>query len=326
MLNRIKKWKTFYHPDRFQGWGKNRSYFEGWYFKIVNANGSAKFAIIPGVAMDSAGNKQAFIQILDGTLKTSEYIKFPFEDFHPGLNKMEFNIQNNQFGQSGIKLDLPSLKGEIYFDEQVKWPVSIRSPGIMGPFAYAPFMECYHGIVSMNHALSGQLGYHNQLFDFNGGKGYIEKDWGRSFPSAYVWTQSNHFLEDRVSFKASVAKIPWLRSSFTGFIAGLWLKNTLIRFTTYNRCSLSVCAIHDKSVDLQFNHPNYKLFVQAEREESTTLSSPIFGAMTGKIEESMHAKIHLRLMNKKNNQIIFEGEGIHAGLEVAGKINEIIIQ
>ena len=68
MLNKLH---AFFNPEQFQGWGKKRQYFEGWYFKIVNADESKALAIIPGIAMDAQGNRQAFIQVLDGKKKTA---------------------------------------------------------------------------------------------------------------------------------------------------------------------------------------------------------------------------------------------------------------
>ena len=52
----------------------------------------------------------------------------------------------------------------------------------MGPFSYLSFMECYHGILSMKHSLEGTLSWNGQLIDFTNGIGYLEKDWGSSFP------------------------------------------------------------------------------------------------------------------------------------------------
>ena len=43
-------------------------------------------------------------------------------------------------------------------------------------------MECYHGIVSMDHTVNGLIEINNEKIDFSEGRGYIEKDWGRSFP------------------------------------------------------------------------------------------------------------------------------------------------
>ena len=47
----------------------------------------------------------------------------------------------------------------------------------MGYFAYIPKMECYHGIVSMNHMVNGVIRINDVDIDFNNGKGYVEKDW-----------------------------------------------------------------------------------------------------------------------------------------------------
>ena len=73
----LKKLNSFFNPEQFQGWGKKKKYFEGWYFKVVNADESKAFAFIPGIAMDEAGKQQAFIQVLDGKKKTAVYHNFP---------------------------------------------------------------------------------------------------------------------------------------------------------------------------------------------------------------------------------------------------------
>ena len=66
MSSFFPNFRTLFNPDQFQGVGKSKRYFEGWYFKVVNADQTAAFAIIPGIAMDEEGHRQAFIQVLDG--------------------------------------------------------------------------------------------------------------------------------------------------------------------------------------------------------------------------------------------------------------------
>ena len=46
----IQKIHSIFHPEQFQGWNRNRNYFEGWYFKIVNEDETKAFAIIPGTS------------------------------------------------------------------------------------------------------------------------------------------------------------------------------------------------------------------------------------------------------------------------------------
>jgi tocopherol cyclase len=186
-------------------------------------------------------------------------------------------------------------------------------------------MECYHGIISMDHTITGQLVVNDEVIDFANGRGYTEKDWGRSFPSAYIWMQSNHFSEPGISIKVSVAKIPWLGSSFVGFIAGLRLNGQLVRFTTYNRSVLLNTQIDSDTVKIVMESKKYHLEIFARRDSATALVSPIRGLMEGRIEESMSSIIEVNLSDIKTGQTVFQGTGRNAALEVAGKIEEILI-
>jgi hypothetical protein len=320
----VKRLKAFFNPEQFQGWGKTSNYFEGWYFKVLNADASCAFAVIPGIAMDKSGTKQAFIQLLDGRAKTAQYHKFNVDLFKPIAGKFILSIDENIFSENFIRLNLPGLKGELFFNGNVSWPKSFFSPGIMGPFSFVPFMECYHGIVSMDHSVQGQLSFNDTLIDFNGGRGYIEKDWGRSFPSAYVWMQTNHFSSQGISLKASVAKIPWLGSSFVGFISGLWLHDRLIQFNTYNGTSLRKVGINEKTVEIVMKNKNHELSILAHRDHATSLASPINGLMDGRIEESMSSIVEVQLIEARTGKLIFSDKGNHAGLEVAGNISSIL--
>lgn len=321
----IRKLQSFFSPEQFQGWNKKKRYFEGWYYKIVDPGEQYAFAIIPGISLDDKGKKHAFIQALDGKKLHSEYHRFKFSDFRPEPGRLEIRIGNNVFTEQGMELNLPGMQGSLRFTNNVPWPKPFYSPGIMGPYAFAPFMECYHGIVSMDHMIDGSLTIESQKISFKHGRGYIEKDWGRSFPSAYFWMQSNHFSTPGISVKASVAKIPWLGSSFTGFICGVWLQNRLIRFTTYNRTELLRSFADKEKVELVMQNKKYKISITASRDHATALASPILGHMEGRIEESMRAALNVQLTDIKTKEVIFEDTGKNAGLEVAGAIEEIFV-
>ncbi len=321
----IKKLNAFFNPEQFQGWGKKKKYFEGWYFKLISADEKNAYAFIPGIAMDENGNCHAFIQVLDGKKRTSVYHRFPFGDFISKPNRFSITIGNNHFSAEQIHIDLPGIKGTLDFSGNVSWPKPWYSPGIMGPFAFVPFMECYHGIVSMDHTINGTLMIDDNTIDFTSGRGYIEKDWGRSFPSAYFWMQSNHFSKEGISLKCSVAKIPWIKSSFVGFIAGVWLQDRLIRFTTYNQSKLRKSFANEKEVEVVLENKNHLLEILALREGAAELASPINGFMNGRIEESMTSSITVMLTDKKNNIVLLSDTGKNAGLEVAGNIKEILV-
>lgn len=315
MLNTIH---ALWHPEYYHGWKKTKRFFEGWYYKVISENQKHAFAIIPGISMDKNGLKQAFIQVLDGRSLKATYHKFDVKEFQPTQKKHELKIQNNFFSENKLILDLPHIKGELLFENLTPWSNSFFSPGIMGPFSFIPFMDCYHAILSMNHNIKGQLSLNGENLFFDKGKGYMEKDWGHSFPEGYIWMQSNHFSQKGTSIKASIAKIPLLKSSFIGHIAGILFNGQLIEFTTYNRTKLTTCKVSQKNVQVEMENPMYVLKINAQRERTTSLAAPILGLMSGRIEESLNAKIHIILLDKKTNQTLIDDTGTSAGIEVAG--------
>lgn len=323
----LKRLRSTWHPDEYHGWGRTHRYFEGWYYKIVSADESMAMAFIPGIAMSENGERHAFVQVMDGTNCRADYHRFEAEEFRPAEGKFALEVGNNFFSASKMQLDLPELSGEIHFQNTVLWPKMLGGPGIMGWYSFVPFMECNHGVVSMHHRLEGPLRIKDttsgteRTVDFSGGKGYIEKDWGRSFPRAYVWMQTNHFANDQASLMASVAHIPWLHSHFVGFISGLWLEGRLFKFATYTGAK-KYLEIGADTVTLIFKNPHTELRILAHHAPGTALVLPISGEMTGKINESLQATIEVELL--ENGQRIFQDVGRHAGLEVAGEVREVL--
>lgn len=313
----LQRLRSVWYPDQYHGWGLHKRFFEGWYYKFVSADERHALAVIPGISLPEQGPPQAFIQVMDGKACTSVFHRFDVSAFSASDQTFEVTIGENYFSAERMRLNLPGLSGEIVFRDTQTWPKMLGAPGIMGWYSFVPFMECNHGVVSLNHQLAGNLVRQNESLDFNGGKGYIEKDWGRSFPRAYVWTQCNHFdTHDRASLLASVAHIPWLNSFFIGFISGFWLDGRLFKFATYTGAR-KYLKINDKQLEMSFKSPSLELRILAVQAPGTPLKSPISGEMTGKIQESLQARLEVELLQKGTR--IFEGNGRNAGLEVVGE-------
>ena len=321
LINRLR---ALFNPPLYHGWGRSRKFFEGWYYKIVSKDQKNAFAFIPGIAMDENGKKQAFIQVLDGKNLSAKYHKFNFAEFIPNSKIHHVIISKNFFKSDYISLKLPEIEGELFFKNLTPWSNSIFSPGIMGPFSFVPFMECYHGILSMNHTIKGKLKIKSKTVDFTDGKGYIEKDWGHSFPEGYIWMQCNNFKKKNFSVKASVAKIPWLKSSFIGFIAGVFIDDKLIEFTTYNYSKLLACNVTDSLVKIRFENPQFILELKLTRKKPTKLVAPISGFMDSRVEECMDGKMEVLLKEKQTNKIVFNDTGYSAALEVAGSFEQLM--
>jgi hypothetical protein len=322
--------RTIWRPAVFQGTAKKGTYFEGWFYKIVDATGQNTFAFIPGIFRgENPKESHAFIMTLDAHTHLSTYHPFPVDEFHASTKELDIRIGENRFQSTQFELNLHSekrsVKGRINLGSLSPWPVRFLSPGVMGWYAFVPFMQCYHGVLSFDHKISGELTINGKRINFDGGRGYIEKDWGQSFPSAYVWMQSNHFSTPGVSLMASVANIPWLRSAFRGFIVGLWMNGRLLRFTTYTGARLQKCCIDEQRVQIIISDKKYRLEIETIRTQGAILFAPYDLSMTPKVSETLGSTIRLKLYKKSSSdELIFDETGRHAGLDVNGNLAEII--
>jgi hypothetical protein len=304
--------------------------FEGWYFKLVDASEKNALAVIPGVSFgEDEFESHAFVQVLDARGSGSHYASYPIDAFESAKDQFQIRIGPNEFSLNDIKLDITEAEheicGNITLGEMIPWPVTRRSPGAMGPFRFVPGMQCLHGVLGFDHEVGGSIRIDNRTVDLSGGRGYVEKDWGKEFPSAWIWMQSNHFEKTGVSFTASIANIPWMGRSFAGFIIGLLYDGEVHRFATYTRADLSQPEVSESKVAFSVKDSRYLLDVQAERAEGALLRSPVEGLMTGRIVESLDSSIHLRFYDteKSDTKPVFEGTGRNAGLEVVGDLAEI---
>ncbi|MFA0832609.1 MAG: tocopherol cyclase family protein [Methanobacterium formicicum] len=218
------------------------------------------------------------------------------------------------------------ITAKMKFKNIVPWPVKKLSPGVMGIYAFIPFMECYHGVLSFNHTIKGYVTINNEKKDFTGGKGYIEKDWGSFMPSSWIWMQTNHFDEDGLSLFGSIAKIPWLGNYFTGYLFGLFHNNKLYQFTTYNGAKIEKLQVTDDKIEIRIVKEPLELEIDASRDEGVDLPAPKLGEMTAKVNESLRSRINIKLFRKNNNDklLILSGTGRNAGLEFVGDINELL--
>ncbi len=311
-----------YNPQFFQGSLNKNRYFEGWYFKHVSKNREHVLSFIPGVALTKT-DKHAFIQVIDGISGKTWNIKYPLSEFSFSKNEFKVKVGNSEFSENGIRINIDTdtlkIDGGISFSNLVKYPASLLSPGIMGWYSFVPFMECKHGIGSVLHSLDGSLAINNSEINFTAGTGYIEKDWGTSFPESWIWLHCNTFNHPGISFTFSVAKIPWLGNFFIGHICFLYIEGKFYRFATYNGSKITKLTFHAPILEIELKNKTHTLRVKAVQNRSGELKAPVVGEMNRIIKESVDSTIEIELFDKES-KIIFADKGMHAGLEIIEKI------
>ncbi len=316
------------HPEGYHGHGRRPPFFEGWYSKLVSRDETARIAVIPGIFLsDDPSRHHAFVQVLNGSTGAASYHPYPVTAFDAARDRFEVTVGPNRFGADGFHLDIDDggrrITGEVAFGALDPWPVRPWSPGVMGPYALAPRLECNHGVLSFDHELDGHLDVDGQRLTFTGGRGYLEKDWGAAFPAGYVWMQSNHFATPGSSFMASIAIVPFMRGVFPGFFAGLRHEGRLHRFATYTGARTETLRIADDRIDWTLVDRHTRLEIRAHRASAGLLHGPTRERMERRVGETMQAELEVRLVDRRTRTVL-EGAGANAGLEVHGDLDRLL--
>lgn len=291
----------------FHGDGKTISYFEGWYFKHQRKKKTICF--IPGVQMDEEGRASAFIQVINNN--ESYYIKYPYYSFESHPKKLRIKIGDNLFTNKGVKLNIhcPDLevKGKIKYG-----PLTPIKYCIMGPLRVLSFIKCNHNVFSMSHRLEGKLNINGKETCLDGGKGYIETDYGNSFPSTYFWTQCNDFKTEECSIVCAVADLKILCFSMRGNFAIIHYQGKEYRLATY----LGAKVVLLRKNKIYITQGKYTLFIQTYDRQPRELKAPQNGTMDRSIYEdiSCYARYRFYISGKK----LFDLRSSRASVEYVG--------
>ena len=266
----------------FHGEKQEHSFFEGWYLK--HQNKGETIALIPAFHVNADGAPSASIQIITDT--GAVYIPFSAEEFEASATEFNVKIGDNLFTTKGI--DISIKHKEITVVGKLEYaPFTPLNYDIMGPFKVCKHMQCNHGVLSLAHRLNGSLTVNGQVIDFHGGVGYIEKDWGTSFPKKYLWTQCGWFDGSDNCIMASVAHIPFLKTSFEGCICAILYHGKQYRLATYKGVK-----VRERSEDITvLTQGQYRLEIRPLKSNPHKLRAPSLGDMSRTIHESAACEV-----------------------------------
>ncbi len=305
------------HPFQLQGSLTRSNYFEGWYYKQVHLEKDKTISFIFGFST-GCKNPHSFIQVIQSNPLTVHYFSFPLNAFK--IDGASFTLDENRFSQDEIELHLTqadlTIDGHLILSDHSILDHSFFMPNIMGPFAYLPFLECNHGVVSMHHHVDGTLMINHEPYHFKQAIGYIEKDWGASFPKRYIWIQGNHFKDSKVRFMASIADIPFLGFAFEGIICQLDLGQRRLRFATYNASTFHHLTKTDDGFEFELKKGSLTLHVTTHIFSTGDLKSPHLGNMIQTIKEGLGGTVDLILNEKGHEPLRLSSE--HCGIEIEG--------
>ena len=280
-------------------------YFKGWYFKHQGPQGHA-LALIPAFHIDREGHRTASLQII--SRDRSWWLEHPADQLQVSRRPFGIQIGRSSFSSQGIGLHIHqdglSLCGTLRYG-----PFAALRSDIMGPFRFFAGMQCSHGVISMGHSLKGALELNGEVLDLSDGIGYIETDRGRSFPSAYLWTQCVWNGPERGSLMLAIATIPLPVGGFTGCICSVLYRGREYRLATYRGARIETWS----SSGAVIRQGKYRLEAQLLSEQGQALRAPVEGRMERTIHESLCAEVRYRLWHGKD--LLFQRTDPNASFE-----------
>lgn len=294
--------RKYYHGAEQHG-----PYFEGWYLKFQTEDGKA-LALIPALHIDGTGRRSASLQVI--TRNETWWLEYPETEFRACEKQFHICIGQNAFYREGVRLNVERDGLSLYGTLHCGSYAPLKSD-IMGPFRFLSKMECSHGVISMGHPVVGALVLNCETINFSGGIGYAETDRGRSFPSAYLWTQCAWQDAQRSSLMLSIATIPLAARSFTGCICAVLHNGREYRLATY----LGARAESWSSSGAAVRQGKYRLTVEVLKKHACPLRAPLAGAMGRTIHESLCSKVRYRFW--AGEKLLFEHTDLCASFEYA---------
>ncbi len=334
-------WQNSRFPDRYHGRGVMRRFFEGWYFKMTTRDGSRSVALIPGVFWGAdASEHHSFLQVLDGKHVTYDYIVDRASAFSFQTKPFLIRVGENQFSFAMVEPRVSrksspkspqgqrpatDLTGLVEFSNVVRWRDRWYSPGSMGFYNYIPHMQCYSQVCVVDATLRGGLNLNGETIDFTGGRGYVEKNWGRAFPYSWVWVQCSTFDDPSVTVNCSIGHVPMGPGSFRGHLTGVTFDNRFFAFTTMNRSALTIRNL-GRDLELEFANAGHRLVLRTRSEPDSFIlcRGPRDGEMVPMVWESLQGQVELELYDQTDNSLLVKSHGRAAGLEYGGEQMAII--
>lgn len=276
---------------RFRGNKNWNNYFEGWYFKAVDATNDLIVILIPGIS--SFSEKMGFLQYIIHYKQNTYngFLDYAIDEFKID-EPFRLTFPHGCISKEEIDLAFDEFRIRLHLSDFTPLKNTLLSPSIMGFFEYLK-MPCYHDIVSLTHKINGEVQIKDEQILFDG-KGYIEGDRGSNFPEFYIWAQCNHFSSPDTSLFMSVADISTPLFQFLGHIAIFYHEKKEYRFASYLGSKVSVTISPDKKhAFVQFKNKKHQLKIEIELKEGNSLIAPMNNHMDFKIKEQVKSKVKI---------------------------------
>ncbi|MGM0478329.1 MAG: tocopherol cyclase family protein [Bacteroidota bacterium] len=273
------------HRKRWVAKSSKSEAFEGYYFKISDREGQVVIFIV-GICRRN-DEAFAFLQVAHHRSSKPQLYKYPLSSLLASKTDVSFQLGNNHFSAEGIYIREKDCSVRLTFDTVSAWKRTSLHPSIMGPLAYVPGVECKHDIIASHLHATGECRIAHQKIHFHRGDGYIDKNWGTSFPSSYYWGHAHAFSASNLSIQFAKGKPKWGVIQPEVHVGFIRLENSITTFSSHNGGKLELFNEKENQTKIILKNRKWKVELVISNAASTSLYAPHKGQLSQSISESI---------------------------------------
>ena len=287
MLKRLK-------PTQLQGNLDKVNYFEGWFQKIYSQELKVTFIIIYGFATENTDDEIGFIQI---HIPEQPIIHLKFNKADVYLDKFKHHIQ---FGSQLISNEKIYIKTEcLQIDLSITTDAANKVKfHTMGNYYLIPGIPCYHCVMIKNSSVKGVIIYNEKVYPLSSAFGYLEKNWGHSFPKKYLWLHAKDPTNPSNQLLFSQADILWSNRLYKKHFGFLEVNGMSTDFRKIKRNKI---IVHLSSTGICITLDDFIIEVEIPSKFKTPIlfESPSKGMMNDRISHFSDVRCSLKSKNNK---------------------------
>lgn len=282
-------WK--YKPSDLRGhFGRSR-YFEGWFQKVYSREYGVSFILIYGYATRNTEERFGFIQIVS---PDSEALMLCFPEAELSCDRARHIMWMGSNTLSTDRIEVHSEDILIRMNLTGNHPVQSYKNS-MGYTYFVPGLPCYHSVVNTSHLVSGVVQHRGKEYALDDEMGYLEKNWGSSFPDRYFWLHALDPGDSEVGILFSQAEIRWLGRRFVRHVGHVRFDGKLIDFRDLANVRIEIFSPAPDMLMIRMNSKTLKVEIAISQGKRVLFKGPRNGQLSRDIPHHTDAIMHLTL-------------------------------
>jgi tocopherol cyclase len=284
-------------PTTLRGNLERNTYFEGWFQKIYSKEYNSSFVIIYGYATRNSEDTFGFIQILfpNNATEVSYFNRNEFscdQDHH--IIRMGENTLTTEF----IQINTNDVNIRLNF---LNNHVTRTFKNSMGYNYFIPNLPCYHAVLNTGHLVSGEIKQKDKRFIIENELGYLEKNWGTSFPKTYYWLHALDPNDPQVSLLFSRAEIEWMGKKFIRHLGHLRYNDKQVDIRSLKNFNVSIISSRKDKHEIRIASKTLQIEISITHKNNVCFKGPFNGKLSRDIIHFPDSIIQIRL--SENNKI-----------------------